>query len=52
MPVGVAGQLITLANGDVQDRVGRPCDDGHHGVIDPTCRMIALLMYDAMIKVR
>ncbi|KAK9843115.1 hypothetical protein WJX74_007214 [Apatococcus lobatus] len=45
------GQLITLANGDVQDRVGRPCDDGHHGVIDATCRMIALLMYDAMIKI-
>ena len=46
-----AGQLITLANGDVQDKVGRPCDDGHHGVIDPECRMIALLMYDAMMKV-
>ena len=46
-----AGELVTRANGDVQDRVGRPCDNGMIGIVDPGCRMIGLHLYDGLFKV-
>lgn len=46
-----AGELITKANGDTSDRVGRPIDDGQIGVIDPSNRMIGLHMYEGLFKV-
>jgi len=47
-----AGELKTRANGDASDRVGRPCDAGQLGIIDPECRMIILHLYDGQLKVR
>eukprot|EP00493_Phyllostaurus_siculus_P021220 UN21546 len=45
------GDIITKAYGDVQDKIGRPCDSGSIGIIDPECRMIALHLYDGLLKV-
>ncbi len=44
-------KLITRANGDVADRVGRPCEAGQIGIIDPDCRLIGLHLYDGHFKV-
>jgi Mono-functional DNA-alkylating methyl methanesulfonate N-term len=44
------GELVTRANGDVQDRVGRPCGNGQIGIIDPGCRLIGLHLYDGLFK--
>lgn len=46
-----AGELVTKANGDASDRVGRPVDDGQIGIIDPSQRMIGLHMYEGLFKV-
>lgn len=46
-----AGELVTRANGDIQDQVGRPCDNGQIGIVDPACRMIGLHLYDGLFKV-
>jgi hypothetical protein len=46
-----AGELVTRANGDVRDNVGRPVDNGQIGVIDPESRMIGLHLYDGLFKV-
>jgi DNA damage-binding protein 1 len=46
-----AGELVTRANGDASDRVGRPCDAGQLGIIDPDCRMIGLHLYDGHLKI-
>jgi DNA damage-binding protein 1 len=42
---------VTRANGDVSDRVGRPCEAGQIGIIDPECRLIGLHLYDGHFKV-
>ena len=34
-----------------QDKIGRSCDTGMIGIIDPQCRMIALHLYDGLLKV-
>ena len=47
-----AGELVTQAAGDASSRVGRVNENGSTGIIDPLCRMIALHIYDAIIKVR
>lgn len=47
----LAGELLTRANGDVSDRVGRPCEAGQIGIIDPECRLIGLHLYDGYFKV-
>lgn len=44
-------ELLTRAAGDVQDKIGRPVDNGMAAAIDPDCRMIALHLYDGMLKV-
>ena len=45
------GELVTRANGDVKDHVGRPVDNGQIGVVDPECRLIGLHLYDGLFKV-
>ena len=47
-----AGELVTRANGNVEDKVGRPADNGQLGVIEPGCQMIGLHLYDGLFKVR
>ena len=47
-----SGELVTLAAGNVEDRVGRPCEEGQLGVIDPQARLIGLHLYDGLFKVR
>ena len=46
-----SGELVTRANGDVADRVGRPADTGTLGAADPGARAIGLHMYDGLFKV-
>jgi DNA damage-binding protein 1 len=46
-----ADELVTMANGDVSDDVGRPCDIGQSGIIDPMCNLIGLHLYDGHFKV-
>ncbi|XP_048584985.1 DNA damage-binding protein 1 [Nematostella vectensis] len=45
------GDIVTRACGDVQDRIGRPSDTGQIGIIDPSCRVIGLRLYDGLFKV-
>lgn len=45
------GEVVTRANGDVSDRIGRPTDNGQIGIIDPDCRLIGLHLYDGLFKV-
>lgn len=45
------GELVTRAAGNVEDRVGRPCEDGQLGIVDPEARLIALHLYDGLFKV-
>ena len=47
----MAGELVTRANGDISDRVGRPCSNGQIGIVDPSCRVIGLHLYDGILKV-
>ncbi len=42
---------MTRAKGDVQDQIGRPVDNGQMGLIDPDCRLLALHLYDGLLKV-
>lgn len=44
------GKLSTKASGDVQDTVGRDVDDGLRGLVDPQCRLIALHIYEGLVK--
>uniref|UniRef100_A0A7S0WJG8 DNA damage-binding protein 1 n=1 Tax=Chlamydomonas leiostraca TaxID=1034604 RepID=A0A7S0WJG8_9CHLO len=46
-----SGELVSKAGGDVRDAVGRPVDAGHLVAVDPQCRLIALHLYDGMLKV-
>ena len=34
-----------------QDKIGRLCDTGMIGIIDPQCRVIALHLYDGLLKI-
>lgn len=42
---------MTRAHGDVSDKVGRPCEAGQIGIIDPESRVIVLHLYDGNLKV-
>ena len=44
-------ELVTKAGGDLQDRIGRPTDNGQVGIIDPDCRLIGLHLYDGLFKI-
>ena len=52
MVIFSTGELITRANGNVEDRVGRPADNGQLGIIDHQCRLIGLHLYDGLFKAR
>jgi DNA damage-binding protein 1 len=45
------GKLVTVANGDVEDTIGRPAECGHLCVIDEEATMIGLHMYDGHLKI-
>ena len=47
-----AGELVTRANVDVVDRIGRKATNGPIGIIDPECRLIGLHLYDGLLKVK
>ncbi len=46
-----AEEVVTKAQGDVKDAAGRPVDHGQLAVVDPEKRMIALQLYDGVLKV-
>lgn len=43
--------LSRVDPGDVRDKIGRPAEAGMLAVVDPDCRMIALHLYDGLLKV-
>ena len=45
------GALVTRAQGDVSDKVGRPCANGQIAIVDPEARLIGLHLYDGLFKV-
>jgi DNA damage-binding protein 1 len=44
-------QMVTKANGNIKDRIGRPTDSGHKGLVDPENRLFGLHLYDGLFKV-
>ncbi len=44
-------EIVTKANGDLSDRIGRPADSGPIAIIEPRCRLIGLHLYDGLFKV-
>ncbi|GFX77483.1 DNA damage-binding protein 1 [Trichonephila clavipes] len=44
-------EIITRAHGNVADTIARPSETGSIGVVDPTCRLIGLRLYDGLFKV-
>lgn len=46
-----AGELVTRAQGNVKDAIGRATESGQLAAVDPDCRMIGLFLYDGMLKV-
>ena len=47
-----AFEIVTRAHGNVQDRIGRPAETGIIGIIDPSCRVIGLRLYNGLFKVK
>jgi DNA damage-binding protein 1 len=47
-----AGVVVTEANGDLKDAIGREADRGHIGIIDDKCRLVGMYMYEGAFKVR
>ena len=45
-------RFLTHAHGDLSDRIGRACDTGPVGHVEPACRAIACHLYDGLLKVR
>jgi DNA damage-binding protein 1 len=45
------GKLLTVANGVVEDAIGRPAECGHICVVDEDATMIGLHMYDGHLKI-
>eukprot|EP00794_Sanderia_malayensis_P018107 gene18107-19916_t len=43
--------IVTRAYGDVKDRIGRPPETGMIAIIDPTCKIIGLRLYDGVFKI-
>ena len=44
-------KLVSRATGNVKDRVGRDIETGQKGLIDPNHSMIAMLLYEGLLKV-
>ncbi|KAJ1993878.1 DNA damage-binding protein 1a [Dimargaris cristalligena] len=47
----ILGRPVTEATGDLSEIVGRPCDNGQLGLIDPDFRVAALHLYQGSIKI-
>ena len=45
------GEVVTRASGEMSDKIARPCEMGMLGCADPECRLLALHMYDAHLKI-
>ena len=43
--------FICKAHGDVADRIGKKSETGTRAIIDPEARVIALRIYDSLLKV-
>jgi len=43
--------IITVASGDIEDRIGRPCEGGPFGIVDPKCRTMAFHISEGLLKV-
>ncbi|KAF2077319.1 hypothetical protein CYY_001385 [Polysphondylium violaceum] len=43
-------EIVTRASGNAEDTIGRPTDSGQIGVIDPNGRIIALHLYEGLLK--
>ncbi|RZF44982.1 hypothetical protein LSTR_LSTR001943 [Laodelphax striatellus] len=44
-------EIITKAHGNVEDKIGRPSENGIIAVIDPEARVIGLRLYDGLFKI-
>jgi DNA damage-binding protein 1 len=44
-------ELVNEYSGEVMDRIGRPDENGHIGIVDPECRMLGLRLYTGLFKV-
>jgi len=44
-------EFVTLAHGNVGDRIGKPCETGIIGIIDPEARVIGLRLYEGLLKI-
>ena len=45
-------EIVTVAFGNVGDRIGKKSETGTIAVIDPGARLIGLRIYDSLFKVR
>ena len=45
------GAITTRAMGDLSNTIGRPCEHGLIGEVDPECRLIGSQAYDGLFKV-
>lgn len=45
-------KVITKSMGNVKDRIGRDAEMGQRGFIDPEGRLIGMILYDGLLKVR
>jgi len=45
------GTIRTHSSGNVRDIIGRPTEGGQIGIVDPSCRLIGLHLYDGLFKV-
>lgn len=43
--------IVTVAHGNVGDRIGKPSETGIIGVIDPEARVIGLKLYEGLFKI-
>jgi DNA damage-binding protein 1 len=44
-------QVVTRANGDVNEMIGKPVDNEQIGIVDPDCRVLGLHLYEGLFKV-
>lgn len=46
------GELVTCANGDASEKIGRPVEEGQMCLVSPRADVIVLHLYDGQLKVR
>ncbi|EGG23107.1 UV-damaged DNA binding protein1 [Cavenderia fasciculata] len=44
-------ELITRASGEADDSIGRPADSGQLAIIDPDSKVLALHLYEGLLKI-